>query len=148
MTNTLEKLKMTGELTIELVNSLGVLVEKRHVPNLVVLSGKIWVAQRMSSNTPAFMSHLAIGTSGITPEINQTTLLNENARLAFNSSSQTSNVLSYSATFGPGIGTGVLQEAGIFNSSSSGTMLARTTFAPLTKDTGDTVSISWSITVN
>jgi hypothetical protein len=148
MTNTFENLKMTGELKIELINSAGVLVEKRHIPNLVVLSGKVWVAQRMSSNTPTFMSHLGIGTSGTTPNNDQTALLAQIARVAFTSSAQASNTVSYTATFNPGIGTGVLQEAGIFNASSGGTMLARTTYAPLTKEAGDTVTISWTITVN
>jgi len=51
-------------------------------------------------------------------------------------------------TFGAGVGTGAVTEAGIFNASSAGTMLCRTTFSVINKAAADTLGITWTVTVN
>jgi len=47
-----------------------------------------------------------------------------------------------------GYGTGAVSEAGIFNASSAGDMLARTVFSTINKAAADTLGITWTITVN
>jgi hypothetical protein len=58
------------------------------------------------------------------------------------------NTVSYQAVFGPGIGTGSLTEAGIFNASTAGTMICRTVFPVFTKEASDALTINWDITIN
>jgi hypothetical protein len=53
----------------------------------------------------------------------------------------------YSASFGAGVGTGALTEAGIFNASSAGTLLCRTVFSVINKAANDTMSITWTVTL-
>ena len=47
-----------------------------------------------------------------------------------------------------GTGTGAITEAGIFNASTNGTMLCRTVFPVVTKQAGDTIAITWKVTVS
>jgi hypothetical protein len=48
------------------------------------------------------------------------------------------NVWQNVATFGPGVDTGAITEAGLFSASSSGTMFARQVFSVVNKGAGDT----------
>jgi len=58
------------------------------------------------------------------------------------------NQIVYSATFPAGVATGAVVEAGIFNAAAAGTMFCRTTFAVKNKEAADTITASWTITVN
>ena len=145
---TIETLKATGELLIEVRNEQGQLVEKRHVPNMVVTVGKNWIVDRMLSNGSAVMSHMAVGSGNTAPALGQTALTNQLARIPFNSINQVGNTVTFVAVYNAGVGTGSLTEAGIFNAATNGTMLARTTFGTLTKAPGDVVTVSWTITIS
>ena len=145
---TIETLKATGELLIEVRNEQGQLVEKRHVPNMVVTVGKNWIVDRMLSNGSAVMSHMAVGSGNTAPALGQTALTNQLARIPFNSINQVGNTVTFVAVYNAGVGTGSLTEAGIFNAATNGTMLARTTFGTLTKASGDVVTVSWTITIS
>lgn len=144
-----ESLNAIGKLTITLISEDGIVKEKRNVNNLVVTTGKNHIAARMSdTGIPAEMSHMAIGDSDAATSVSDTTLASELARVAYTSATDSDNTITYSALFGAGVGTGALTEAGIFNDSSAGTMLSRTTFAEVNKLAGDTVTINWSITIS
>ena len=145
---TIETLKATGELLIEVRNEQGQLVEKRHVPNMVVTVGKNWIVDRMLSNGSAVMSHMAVGSGNTAPALGQTALTNQLARIPFNSINQVGNTVTFVAVYNAGVGTGSLTEAGIFNAATNGTMLARTTFGTLTKASDDVVTVSWTITIS
>jgi hypothetical protein len=71
-------------------------------------------------------------------------------RVPLNSTIVTSNAVAYNATFpsGGSTHTGALTEAAIFNDSSAGDMLCRTTFAAVNKGDDDTVTITWTITIS
>ena len=140
--------KVTGNLDIVLTGPDGKIKEQIHVPNLVVTVGKNFIASRMVGTTSAVMSHMAVGTNSTTPAAANTVLVAEVARVVLTSGTSALNVASYSATFGPGIGTGALTEAGIFNASSAGTMLCRTTFDVINKGSADSLAINWNVTVN
>lgn len=140
---------ITGKLDIERFDSTGVLVEKVTVPNIVVTAGKNYIASRIVGTASAVMSHMAIGTSGTAPAIGDTVLgAQVGAAVALTSSNAVGNVVTYSALFGAGVGTGAIQEAGIFNASSAGTMLAHTTFSVINKGAGDSINITWTVTCN
>ena len=92
------------------------------------------------------MSHIAIGTNTVTPVSTDTTLNSELARVALTSAVRTNNVVKYTATFLPSVGTGAITEAAIFNSDVGGIMLSRTVFAVVNKGELDTITIEWTIT--
>ena len=118
------------------------------VPNLVVDTGKAFVASRMKDDTATAMSHMAIGTSTTAASSSDTTLGSEADRQALTSTTVTDNDITYVATFGAGDGTGAITEAGIFNAASSGTLLCRTVFSVVNKGASDSMTITWTVTVS
>jgi len=147
-----EMIKLTGALTIERRNFRGNVVEMIEVPNLVVSAGKSYIASRMIGTSATVMTHMGIGSDqGVTLALaaGNTALGAELARTNnLFTSSVSSNAVTYQATFAAGVGTGDVKEAGIFNASTSGTMLCRTTFPIVTKQAGDSIAITWVVTVN
>lgn len=140
-------IKMTGILSVKKYNKDNRLVQELNVPNLVVTVGKEYIASRMIGTSSNVMSHMAIGTSATAPVVGNTTLNSEIARVALDSSARSNSIITYSATFGPGVGTGSVVEAGVLNASSSGTLLCHTTFPVVNKDSGETIVITWNISV-
>ena len=78
-----------------------------------------------------------------------TTLGTESARVALTSTTVTAAAVAYVATFPAGTPASLtaITEAGLFNASSAGTMLCRTVFSVVNKDAGDTMSITWTVTM-
>jgi hypothetical protein len=142
-----ETVKATGALQIKLYGPDGTLKQEQNVKNLVVTSGKGFIASRMVS-TPTAMSHMAIGSGTVDPAVGDTTLGTELGRVTLTSSAAVAAVVTYIASFGAGVGTGAVTEAGIFNASSAGTMLCRTEFAVVNKGADDSLSITWTVTVS
>lgn len=143
-----EQLVAKGELTIIKRNSDGKITETLKVPNLVVTVGKNYIASRMASASSTVMSHMAIGTGTATPVVSNTTLGTEAGRVALTTFTSSTNTVTASATFPAGTGTGAITEAGILNAASSGTMLCRTVFPVVNKAVGDTIAITWTITIS
>ncbi len=142
-----DSIKIKGDLTLLLVDKFGNIKLNKNYPNLVVNSGKAYIAQRMASNSATIMTSIAVGTSNTSPANTNTSLGNEIDRINLTSTTVTSNTVTYVATFGVGDGVGELRESGIFNSSAanSGTMLSRTTFPIVTKENDDTFTITWNV---
>ena len=138
-----DDLKMKGHLSIA-VN--GEVVHE--VPNLVVTTGKNFVASRIKDTTSAAMSHMAIGTGATAAAAGDTALGSEAARSSLTSTTVVDNVVTYVASFGAGSGTGAITEAGLFNAVGAGTMFCRTTFAVVNKGASDSMTITWSVTVS
>ena len=143
-----ELLKATGQVSIEVFDTAGNLKEKAHIPNLVVQVGRDFIASRMKDATETVMSHMAVGEDNTSPATGNTTLGTEVGRVTLDSTTVNNNVITYVATFPAGTGTGGLEEAGIFNASSAGTMLCRTTFAIVNKAAADSMVITWAITIS
>lgn len=143
-----ENLSFTGKLHIKLFALDGTLKEERIIPNLVVNVGKTFICSRMANASTNVMSHMAVGSGSTTPAVGDTALQTEVSRVALTSTTPSSNTITYVGDFGAGVGTGTLQEAGIFNNVSGGVMVARTTFTAIPKGASDTLSISWTITAN
>ena len=148
MSNINEQLKMKGHLQIELNGELV-----RDIDNLVVTAGKTFVASSMlktTSNSPAAMTHMGVGTSTQDPAGTDTALISQvGSRKAFTTTAASSAaVVTYICAFAAGEGTGALTEAGIFNASSSGTMLCRTEFSVVNKGASDSMTITWTVTVS
>jgi hypothetical protein len=152
-----ELVKATGKLNIEIKGPDGRVKESIYIPNLVVTTGKNFIANRMKDTVSGFtqkaqMSHMAVGIGNTAPNVADTILDDELARVALTTAggSVASAVVTYAATFSPGTGTGAIVEAGIFNDdgSPSGDMLCRTTFAVVNKGNDDTMSITWTVTIS
>jgi hypothetical protein len=146
-------IKMIGDVNIKIFGQDGSLKEERQVKNLVVSVGKTYIANRMQSNSiQSVMNTMAIGTSSATPAVGNTTLGVEAGRVALASFSASSNQVTATATFPAGTGTGAITEAGIFNPASAGgaggNMLCRTTFPVVNKAAGDSIAVTWVITVS
>lgn len=146
-----ENIKAKGELTLVLTDEHGN-VKQTESKNLVVNLGMAFITGRMLNATAAVMSHMAVGTNATAAAAANTALGAEVGRVALSSSTQVTTTVAndavqYVGTFGPGVGTGALTEAGIFNAASAGTMLARTTFAVVNKGALDSLSITWKVTI-
>jgi len=142
-----ELVNIKGNLEVILLDVNGIQKDYRKVENLVVAVGKQVIAARLLGNTLAVMSHMAVGSDSTAAATGQTALGAELGRVVLDSSARVSNVNTYIATFPAGTGTGALTEAAILNASSTGNMLCRTTFSTVNKASGDTVVITWNVTV-
>lgn len=144
-----DNIKAIGTLRIDRFDeAIGQKVETREVKNLVVQAGKVFIASRMVAASAPLMSHMAIGTGTTTPASTDNSLTTEVARVAMSTTpTSADNVVTYIALFPAGVGTGALTEAGIFNDVASGSMLSHTTFAVVNKGANDSISITWSITI-
>ena len=138
-----DNLKMTGHLAIAINDEVV-----QEVPNLVVTSGKAYVASRMKDTTLSAMSHMAIGTGTAAAAAANTALGSEADRNSLSSTTVSNGTVTYVATFGAGEGTGAITEAALLNGSSGGTMLCRTVFAVVNKGSQDSMTITWSVTVS
>jgi len=146
---------ITGHLEIVLTDENGNVKETHSIPNLVVSAGKNLIAERLLTASPTstfnVMSHMGLGTDGTATAAGNTALGTQwGGRQALVTPTRTNNVLTYSCVFGPNIPnstTTAIQEAGIFNALTGGTMLCRTTFGTITKTATDTLTINWNVTV-
>lgn len=136
-----------GHLQIQKFNDTGLMIEQISVPNLIVAVGKSVIASRLVGNSLPVFSHMAVGSSNTAATTSQTTLGTELGRVALDSTTRTNNTVVYIATFPAGTGTGTLTEAGIFNDNSTGNMLCRTNFNGVVKGAGDSVVITWNVTI-
>jgi hypothetical protein len=145
-----DSVKLKGELRITLTNPEGTVTHETVVPNLVVTTGKNFIASRMAGTSSNVMSHMEVGTGTTAAAVGDTTLETaiSGSRVALTSTTVTDNAVAYVATFPAGTGTGAVTEAGLFNASSSGTMLCRTVFSVINKGAADTLGITWTVTVN
>lgn len=138
-----DDLKLKGKLAIA-IN--GEVVQE--VDNLVVTAGKGYVASRIKDASATAMSHMAIGSGSTAAAASDTALGSELGRVSLTSTTVSSAVVTYVATFAAGTGTGAVTEAALLNASSGGTMLCRTVFSVVNKGSADSMTITWTVTVS
>lgn len=140
-----------GQLTVCLRGPDGKIKDRETFKNLVVTPGRQHIADQLSGQLQAAMSHMATGTGSTAQVVGDTALETELSRKAFTSKSQgtgaDANKVIYITEWAAGEGTGLITEAGIFNASSGGTMLCRTTFGVKDKGSGDSLTLTWTITI-
>ena len=145
-------IKATGELTIVVRDDkTGEIKQTLQAKNLVVTVGKTYLASRAVGVTSTVMSHMAIGTGTGTPVAGDTALGTEAGRVTLASGSNSANAITYTATFPAGTGTGAITEAGVFNSATPGaanSILCRTTFPVVNKAAGDSIAVTWVVTIS
>jgi hypothetical protein len=146
----LENLKASGELRIVLTSQEGFIKEDNIVKNLVVSTGLNFIVSRMKDATATVMSHMTLGTGTTAAANSDTTVQTEisGARVTLTSTTVTANTITYVASFAAGVGTGAVTEAGILNASTAGTLLCRTVFPVVNKQAGDSMTVTWTVTVS
>ena len=119
------------------------------VPNLVVATGKTVIAARLAGNTAAVMATMGIGTGTTPASASDTTLGNQVQlnNLSVAGGTPSSNTVVYTATFLPNEPSiaSAITEAAVFNTAN--TMLCRTVFPVINKQTSDTITISWTVSM-
>ena len=100
---------MIGDVVVTLSDSAtGIVKCKREINNLVVQSGKEFIASRMLDATAWPINAMGIGSGTATAVSTDTTLQSELVRALLYSTSKTANVVTYAATFPAGVGTGAV----------------------------------------
>jgi len=146
---TQDTIKVTGRIKFELFDSSGNVKDIREVNNVVVTVGKTYLAAWLIAATQAdyFMRYIGLGEGVTGPAAGDTTLESPLATRVAGTLTSATNVWQNVALFGPGVDTGSITESGIFSASSSGTMLARQVFGVITKAAGDSLQVTWQITL-
>jgi hypothetical protein len=144
-----DTVKVTGELELRLIHADGS-EEITRVENLVLNLGKEVIANRMlAAPTKAAMACIAVGTSNVVVGPGDIGLGAEVGRANLQSTTVVGPKITYIAQLLPGVGSGALVEAGVFNDPApgAGIELARTTFPVINKGPTDTLQITWNVTV-
>lgn len=143
-----DDLKLRGDVAIVLKDKDGKVKESREINNLVVSAGLTYICSRMADASAGVMSHMALG-SGTTAAAAGDTDLESilGSREALDSTTASSNTITYVSSFEAGEGTGAVTEAGIFNAATAGTMLCHVIFPVVNKQADDTMSVTWTITL-
>ncbi len=145
-----DELWIEGVFTYWFIDEKGMRVSEDHiVKNLVVDSGKAFLANRAIANTKNPISHVAIGSGTTPPAAGQTQLVAETARVALSTATSTNNVVNCAGTIPNGAGTGTVEEVALFNGAGVGTdMISRTLTGTITKPDQLGLQFTWTLTVN
>jgi hypothetical protein len=143
-----DSLKLTGKLSIVVTGPDGKVKDTREINNLVVTTGKGFVASRMVGTANAVMSHMAVGAGSTAAAVGDSALGSELGRVVMTTPTASGAVATYVGNFPAGTGSGAVTEAGIFNAGSGGTMLCRSVFAVVNRGADDGMSITWQVTAS
>jgi len=122
---------------------------KKFADDLVTDTGKAMIANYLSTT----FGYVAIGTDDGTTlalDSTNTTLGAESHRVASTNSVITKNVTDDTAKFEATFnftGSYTIQESGIFDADTNGNMLARQTFPAINVQDGDSLIVTWEVTV-
>lgn len=158
-----EGIGLKGKVDMVLYDDSGAVKDERHFDNLIVDTGLEGVASRIaphdgSINPTSPYNYIGLGNGGTAVAATDTALVSElptganyarlQDTLASYSATESGKKLILSVTFLPGQATGTLRESGVFNAATGGDMLARQTFADMQKAAGDTLTVTWTITLS
>lgn len=145
----LENVKAIGRVAARIIGPNGELKEERDLGyNLITTNGQNGIAdQLLASPTITKPTHMGIGTGTTAPAVGNTALVTEVGTRQSLTKTRSNNVVTNVATFGAGVGTGAITEAGIFTAATAGTMYSRITFSPINKGANDTLELTWTYTI-
>ena len=143
-----EQIALTGNVVIT-VNDVatGKMIARMKRKNLVVLAGRNLVRDLLNGPTQ-YVTHLAVGTSATAISSTQTALVAEvfrdqiTQRITSDGQLRLKYYLSSTSANG-----NTLQEAGLFNAASAGTMFARVATVAIAKTASITITYDWSINI-
>ena len=99
-----DSIKVTGELKLTLTRPDGHVKHEVIIPNLVVTTGKNYIASRIKDASATAMTHMSIGTGSTAAAASDTALGSEAGRVALTSTTVSTNNIAYVATFAAGTG--------------------------------------------
>ncbi len=149
----MDTLKMVGTYKITIATKEGLVRDESVVKNIVTNAGKAQLALLAGDASATPFTYLALGTSSTAVGASQTALQAELtdtglARAAGTVSRVTTTVtndtfrLTYTWTAS---GTKAIEEVGVFNASSSGTMLSRALTSTKTVNNGETITAVYTL---
>lgn len=131
----------------------GIVFYRSSIADLETTAGLDWQAQVMAdtSAAPATCNYLALTATAITPAVGDTSLSGEittnGLARAQGAYSHTAGASSYSVSHTwTATGAQTADAAGMFNASSSGTMCFENTFSSVSLQSGDTLTLTWTVT--
>lgn len=143
-------IKVTGRIKLELFDESGNLKDTREINNLVVTAGKNYLAAWIAAASQAgyFMQYIGLGEGTTAAQSTDTELETPLATRVAGAVTSSTNIWQNIASFGPGVNTGTITEAGLFSAASAGTMFARQVFGAITKSAGDSLQVTWQVTIS
>lgn len=125
------------------------------VHNLVTLAGFDLISSAVSNTSaqPAACNYIAVTNTAITPANTDTTLSGEIASNGLTRSQGTyahtngQQTYTVSKVF-TATGTQASQATGLFNASSAGSMCYEATYTQVTVNSGDTLTVTWTVTLS
>ena len=146
-----QSLHLTGNWRLEVIGPDGKVKDVREKRNLIVNAGlnylREFILDSVTPTTLPRMGWIAIGSDATAVAAGNTALGTELAREAVETyTAGGTGVASIDNTFGAGVGTGTVTEAGVFSASTAGTMLNRVVFAAVTKGAGDSLKVTFTLT--
>jgi hypothetical protein len=142
-----DSIYLSANMLLMLFGPDGTLKDYRLIHNTVTTAGKAGVLdQVLAAPTLAKMGWMAVGTGSPAA----TLLGTEIARVAFDTKTRNTNVVTVVATFAAGVGTGALTEAGTFDVVTANTvnMWMSASYAVVNKLAADSLVITWTLTGN
>jgi len=145
-----EGLKVTGRIKLELFDESGNKKDEREINNLIVIAGKNYLAAWLIAATQAdyFMKYIGLGEGTTAAQSTDTDLETPLASRVAGALTSSTNVWQNIASFGPGVNTGAVTEAALFSENVAGTMFARQVFDVINKAAGDSLSVTWQVTIS
>ena len=144
------ELKINANFFIELFDEFGNLKQKEEVHNTVTTAGKNGIAdQLLASPTLAKAAWMELGTGSPAATILGAYIAS--SRHAVSPATDRANaVVSYYHTWAAGEGTGAITEAGLFAIVTENTapMWCSASFSVINKAAGDTLAITWQLTIS
>lgn len=143
-------LKLKGNIKFEVIRN-GEVVEEREIENLIVDVGKAQVAGLINGVVTTPFTYIAIGTGTTAPASTDTALQTEVDRQAATTSQATTNVTNDTAVLEATFNftaSYAITESGVFDAATGGNMLARQTFSAINVVSGDSLKVTWKITVS
>jgi hypothetical protein len=146
-----ENLGMKGRFHLEVYGNDGKLREIRESKNTVVNAGFAEAAGLLLLDTTGSVNHfdwIALGSNTAATNVTSTALGTELYRTACTGTRSTTTVTNDTAQLSASTSMTASQnitEVGVLNATSSGTMLARTTFSAIAVSNGDTINSVYKV---
>lgn len=149
----METIKIKGQIDFKLTRADGS-VKEWSVNNLITSAGKAEIANLVGNvSTPTAFSYMAVGTSStavsashtaLQAEISSNGLSRASATVSRTTTTVTNDTLTFSKTFTV-TGSSTIEEIGIFNASSSGTMIGRALTGSVSVVNGDQFQATYNV---
>lgn len=139
-----------GNLRLVLTDKDGKIKDKREFQNTITVLQDATVADRMAGGTDTLIDYTGVGTTSGGKTTSSTDLEAQVVRVQNDSNTQGAgaddNDVIHVSTFGAGVGTGALVEAGLFTGAADSTLMAWQDFSVINKGAGDTLTVTWTVT--